>query len=127
MTIGKYRTKMRWRMDNYNPYYLTQFHLPVHAGVFVEPLPRRAGIQIIDHAMPVDPVNSARPVMLPRLAIPLILLLALWLVGGVRPARGEAMLELFCKHGYTVHDCGDDYFAVNREAEKRLKRKFFSP
>jgi len=45
----------------------------------------------------------------------------------LRADEKEAMLELFCKHGYTVHDCGDDYFAVNREAEKRLKRKFFSP
>lgn len=30
------------------------------------------------------------------------------------------MVSLLRKHGYCVHDCGGDYFAVNKDAEKRL-------
>lgn len=34
----------------------------------------------------------------------------------------EGMLCLLRKNGYTVKDCGSDYFAVNKEASKRLQR-----
>jgi FkbM family methyltransferase len=32
------------------------------------------------------------------------------------------MLHLLRKHGYSVRDCGGDYFAVNEKANKRLRR-----
>jgi FkbM family methyltransferase len=32
------------------------------------------------------------------------------------------MLRLFAKHGYSVSDCGVDYFAINNKANKRLRR-----
>jgi FkbM family methyltransferase len=38
-------------------------------------------------------------------------------------AQGTEMLHLLCKHGYSVRDCGADYFAVNEEADKRLQQK----
>ena len=33
------------------------------------------------------------------------------------------MLYLLRKHGYSVHDCGGDYFAVNGKANQRLQRR----
>jgi FkbM family methyltransferase len=36
-------------------------------------------------------------------------------------AERESMLKLLKKYGYSIHDCGDDYFAINSEAAKRLK------
>lgn len=35
----------------------------------------------------------------------------------------KGMRELFDRYGYTVRDCGSDYFAVNRMGVKRLKRR----
>jgi FkbM family methyltransferase len=32
------------------------------------------------------------------------------------------MLRFLRKHGYSVRDCGADYFAVNEEANRRLQR-----
>jgi FkbM family methyltransferase len=37
-------------------------------------------------------------------------------------AQKSKMLHLLRKNGYSVRDCGDDYFAVNEEVNKRLKR-----
>jgi FkbM family methyltransferase len=34
--------------------------------------------------------------------------------------RKSGMFQLLSKHGYSVLDCGGDYFAVNREADKKL-------
>ena len=34
----------------------------------------------------------------------------------------KEMLRLLRKHGYSVRDCGSDYFAINNEANKRLQR-----
>lgn len=48
-----------------------------------------------DHAMPFDPVKSALPALFRRSAAPFLLFFALGLITSVRPARGEAMLELF--------------------------------
>ena len=36
-------------------------------------------------------------------------------------AQKTEMLHLLRKHGYAVRDCGEDYFAVNEEANKRLQ------
>jgi FkbM family methyltransferase len=36
-------------------------------------------------------------------------------------AHKTEMLHLLRKHGYSVRDCGTDYFAVNEEANKRLR------
>jgi len=35
-------------------------------------------------------------------------------------AQKTGMLHLLRTHGYSVRDCGEDYFAVNEEANKRL-------
>jgi FkbM family methyltransferase len=32
------------------------------------------------------------------------------------------MLQFLARHGYAVHDCISDYFAVHREADQRLRR-----
>ncbi len=32
------------------------------------------------------------------------------------------MLHLLRRHGYSVHDCGGDYFALDKKAVKRLQR-----
>ena len=32
------------------------------------------------------------------------------------------MMHLLRQHGYSVRDCGEDYFAVNEEANKRLRK-----
>jgi len=45
--------------------------------------------------MSFDPVKFARPEIFRQPAAPLLLLILLWLTAAVRPARGEAMLELF--------------------------------
>jgi FkbM family methyltransferase len=37
-------------------------------------------------------------------------------------AHKSEMLHLLRKNGYSVRDCGEDYFAVNEEANKRLQR-----
>ena len=42
-------------------------------------------------------------------------------------AQKTEMLHLLRKHGYSVRDCGGDYFAVNEEANKRLQRTARTP
>lgn len=37
-------------------------------------------------------------------------------------ANKTEMLNLLDEHGYSVRDCGEDYFAVNEEANKRLRQ-----
>lgn len=37
-------------------------------------------------------------------------------------AQKTQMIHLLREHGYSVRDCGEDYFAVNEKANKRLKR-----
>ena len=38
-------------------------------------------------------------------------------------AKKMEMLSLLQEHGYSVADCGEDYFAVNERADKRLRRR----
>jgi FkbM family methyltransferase len=37
-------------------------------------------------------------------------------------AQKKMMLRHLHKHGYSVRDCGEDYFAINKEANKQLRR-----
>jgi hypothetical protein len=37
-------------------------------------------------------------------------------------AHKTEMLNLLRKNGYSVRDCGGDYFAINEKANKRLQR-----
>jgi FkbM family methyltransferase len=38
-------------------------------------------------------------------------------------AQKKEMLHHLRKHGYSVRDCGEDYFAINKGANKRLRRR----
>jgi len=40
-------------------------------------------------------------------------------------SQKKDMAHLLCKHGYSVRNCGRDYFAVNKKTNMRLRLNFF--